>query len=629
MYFFKKKKNGNGTAHAAETGPAPEEQQLIDSLNRFESTCKAWRPGIAEIISELGSISNDTEAEFLAIGTSLQTFAKGCSESSAQASSTVAIFEGGGGFTISAFKYLFEHAHNEVESCAAAISNGTAGMNDLMRRIETILDLRAFLKKLSHSISVLGTLMKIETARVGEAEFSIMTVIVDELAREIEKDGDEIAAAAKAAKASLTAAQVQMAAKMKKFNKDLSVNKEHVRDILNEIDRITMQAKCTCERIKGRASRISPEVGNVISALQYHDICRQQMEHIGEALDEILTKISGMGTMEKDEKIALAAWTNNAIHIQIQQLEHVINETTAAAGNISSHLSKISDIAEAQSEDAGMLVEEEGSGNDRIARVGLELKALSDMLSESKNMALDMGKAVSEVTDAIGSMSKQVANIELISENIGLLALNTIIKVARTGEAGRGLEVLADEIRKISARAKDKITKGSEIINAILGTSSEFKKTLSEELNKELVSTDKVFQQTHHAVQELMDTDAEVVKSLNEISGSTKKLETDIMSLISGLRFAGIIKSRLGTMASGLRTMPAEIEANIPAAAMDTTRGLPQDLDALATRYTMHSERKVHQAALDSIKNDGNSTGSSDKHVAVTGNDLGDNVELF
>lgn len=628
MFFFGKKKNGNGKACPADAGPTPEELKLVESLSRLASVYGTWQPRMADMASELNSVSRDTEEEFLAIGASLQNFFKGCSASSSQASSAAAIFEGNDGLGISGFKDLFSHAHAEVESCAAAIAGGISGMDDLMQRIETILELRDFLKKLAHSISVLGTLMRIETARVGESEFNIMTSIVDELAQEIERDGTDIASSAKSARTSLTASRNKMSARIEKFNKDLSANREHVHGIMQELDMMIMQAKFACERIKGRASQISPEVGNVISALQYHDICRQQMEHVGEALGELAAKLSGAGAAGNDEGIALARRAHKVLHIQIRQLEHVIAETAASAESISSHLSRISDIAQAQAEDANLLLEEEDSGSDRIAGIGSELEALSGMLAENKTMVMDMGQAVSDVTATIGGMSRQVANIRMISDNISLLALNTIIKVARTGESGRGLEVLADEIRKISTNAEAEIAKGSGTINAILDTSSQFKRTLSEELEQELVSTEAVFRETRSAVEELMKTDAAMVQLLAEISGGTKKLETEIMELISGIRFADIIKSKLGSIASALKTMLNEIETLMPETADEDPAEPAPELNDLAGRYTMHSERKVHQAALDRIDG-GNGSASAGGHAAAAANDLGDNVELF
>ncbi|MBI3592432.1 MAG: hypothetical protein HY099_02955, partial [Nitrospirae bacterium] len=77
---------------------------------------------------ELISISRDTEDEFLAVGVNLQSFSNGCIENSSSASSIVTMMEDGSGLNINAFKELFEHAHNKVESCAAAISQGIRGM---------------------------------------------------------------------------------------------------------------------------------------------------------------------------------------------------------------------------------------------------------------------------------------------------------------------------------------------------------------------------------------------------------------------------------------------------------------------------------------------------------------------
>ena len=626
MYFFRRKERSNGSGHGALAAAAPEESPESVFLSRFEPVCRAWQPRIIRMAEELNSTSKDTENDFLTLGESLQFFSKGCSENSSRASSIVKTVEDGAGFNIAGFKSLFESAHNKAGSCVALISNGIADMINLKAKTDSILELKAFLKKLAHSISVLGTLMKIETARVRQDEFNVMTSVVDDLAREIEQENNEMETSVKAARSRLTASGEKMSSSIEKFSADLAAGKGHVQGILEEMDRMIMQSKWACSRIEGRAAQISPEVGKVVSALQCHDICRQQMEHVGDVLKDIAAKASILHTLEENEKILFARWTADALRVQISQLGHVIEVTAKSSEEISSHLSRISDLTGAQAEEAALILEEEESGGNRIARIGSELESLSRMLEENRTMVMDMGNAISEATAALGELSRRVANLEMISENINLLALNTIVKVARTGNEGRGLEVLAGEIRKLSVHAKDEISKGALIIKGILADSTEFRETLAGKLEGELSGTEEIFRQTRSAVQELMEADASFMKSLNEISADTKNLESDIMRLVSGTNFDTIIKERLGRTISELRAMLEEIGYDIPAVEGLDAPGKPQGFDDLVSRYTMHSEREVHEAALGSAKGNGN--GSSMECVAA-GSDLGDNVELF
>lgn len=628
MNLFKIWKKGNGIpddAPAAAVAP-PAEDPLNNLINKIEPVYREWQRRIMEMTTELDTVSKETENEFLAIGESLQSFSRGCSENSSSASSVVKMLDGGGGFNADRFKSLIGHAHHKVESCAAAISNGISGMDDLKSRTDSILELKEFLKKLAHSISVLGTLMKIETARVGEDEFNIMTSIVDELSQEIERENEEIAVSTKTARLSLISSGEKMSSEIKKFNKDLVANRERIKNILEELDKMIMQSKLACERIENRASQFPPEVGKVVSALQYHDICRQQMEHISDSLEEISGKITSLSMMPPEEKILFNKWAVNALRIQILQLENVIAETAASAQDISSHLSRISGLAGAQTEDARLILEEDETGSRRIAKISQEFEALSNMLSKSETMIVDMNNAISGATGIIGNMSKQVLNIEMISENINLLALNTIVKVARTGDSGRGLEVLAGEIRKLSINAKNEITRGSETIKDILNISANFKKTLSDELAAVLASTDEMLQQTKDAIKELLSTDESLMESINEISGNTKNLESEIFRLISGIKFGEIIKTRMGKIVSELRSLLSELDKIVPVGG-DGLDFTSPELKELEKRYTMHSERKVHEAALTSISGTGSRT-SGDK-IAAANDDLGDNVELF
>lgn len=87
------------------------------------------------------------------------------------------------------------------------------------------------------------------------------------------------------------------------FEHELGSAKTRVRHILEEIDKIANQAKWLCERINSRAYKISPELGEVVAAIQFHDITRQQIEHVSEVMHEINEKCLILILVTKKENI--------------------------------------------------------------------------------------------------------------------------------------------------------------------------------------------------------------------------------------------------------------------------------------------------------------------------------------
>jgi Methyl-accepting chemotaxis protein (MCP) signaling domain. len=93
---------------------------------------------------------------------------------------------------------------------------------------------------------------------------------------------------------------------------------------------------------------------------------------------------------------------------------------------------------------------------------------------------------IGETTSALGGMSARTNSIKAISDNMNLLAINAIIKVARSGAAGHGLGVCAEEISKQSKNAKDKIAHGAKTINDVLVSSSNYTESLAVRLKEQV-----------------------------------------------------------------------------------------------------------------------------------------------
>jgi len=325
------------------------------------------------------------------------------------------------------------------------------------------------------------------------------------------------------------------------------------------------------------------------------------------------------------------------VRIQVSQLEQVIGETAAAAEGISAHLTRISDLSDAQAEDTNIILEEEESGSRKTEKIMAELEALLKLNARCKAMTTGMINAVSDASTRIGTMSEHVSNIVAISDSISMLAINALINVARTGDSGRTLAVLADKIRSLSEQAKVEIAKGAEIINAILTKTTDFKSTLSASLHQQLLIADQIGEESRAAVPELIAADKALIISMSEIAKTTNRLRTDIERLVTGIRFADTIRTGLGESAAQLRTVLQEVDAAVPDVVGAVYKDLSADFKDLTRRYTMESEREVHEAVVAGARSDASGAVAAGvvpakKPVAPARPaeaGLGDNVELF
>jgi methyl-accepting chemotaxis protein len=600
----------------------------------FLAKSRSWHMTFSDLARELIEISKNTENEFLAIGSNLHAIADGCNGISARAGSLVRADEGSGGFSVEKFEQLFRKAIESTGVCAAAIPTGLVEMASLKDRLEEIAGLRTYLEGLSRTITVIGVLTRIETARLEGTDFNTMTTVVDDLAQQIAQSTASIASSAADAKTSIEEISNKMVEELEAYKMEATQAGEHINDILSEMNEMKMRCGWACKRIDGRSGQMIPEIGEIVMALQSHDITRQQMEHVAHTLQDAAGKVEGMAEATDSEMGSLKKWVDDVLRIQLLQLDDVIAKTAAAAGAISGHLSRISDLSEAQAEDSSLILEEEESGKLRIERIMAEMDALMSLNARCKAMTTDMLRAVSDASGRVGTMSEHVANIVSISDNISLLAMNALIKVARTGDAGRALAVLADKIMSLSLQAREEIGKGTEKINSILASTAEFRDTLSGSLMKHLATADNLGEESRAAAPELIAADKAMIGSIDEIAKTTNDLKADIGQLVSNIRFDETIKTGIGAVVLKLRAVHGDIVETIPDVAGITPQAPTAHLDELAKRYTMESEREAHNAVVEEAHRltgpaADESAGKNGRAKGKTQEEIGENVELF
>lgn len=187
-----------------------------------------------------------------------------------------------------------------------------------------------------------------------------------------------------------------------------------------------------------------------------------------------------------------------------QQLSVLTEEISASIGEVSTNTNKqscdfqkitnklthFSEKVNLIKDNVGAIKEDISIINDKSV-IGTEnIEQLNDGIIGVNESFDKFGMSIEYIKGDMKNVSEIINIINGISEQINLLAFNAAIEAASAGEAGRGFNVIASEVRKLSDRSKESaqninkiITRLTKVINKLVEESANMDKELEKQKN--------------------------------------------------------------------------------------------------------------------------------------------------
>lgn len=604
----------------------------IDAIHEplvTRETLAGWLKMVISSSDRLRVVAATTEGDFLSIGARMQDFYQRSTEITAMAHSLVVSVSGEEcqmlidrlrHMMVDMETYLVIARKQSHESCTAL-----ARVLDL---IDGVSEPLASFNKMTKTLRMLGVSTKIESSRLGEMGIGFQTLAMDveKLSQLVSDKSCRIMGHRQLLASMITGnlhvvrqSEAMQDAQMKGVIADTSHNLEEL---------VAVNSRCNSfgSLVASVSGEVSRDIGEVVSSMQMHDMTRQQIEHIVEALERLSASLEESSSSEStaENLRGLVVEAGDVCELQSAQLRFSTSELYRATESI---ISNLRDVAAKQAQLMADTLNISGvsasGGGSFMDAMSLGLGTITSVLAKCTESGNGISATLASVTDTMQEVGGFVTDIEQIGSAIDLIAFNAQIKAAHTGHEGAALGVLAEAIKRLSV---DAITQ-AEAVSGILyeinnSTGSVYCDAENEIRNlSDLLNT--MGNDLSVILEALGSMNNELVKLLASLSESVASLKDDIEETTLGINVhESIDKTTCEVMAELDRIVKQSRECE-PASSEFIS-----NLHHMEDRYTMESERYIHE----SIARKRSGQGRVEKLQTVIANAdsrFDDNVELF
>lgn len=595
------------------------------------SVFSGWNQLVIPSIEILQRMAGTTEDEFLQLGSQLQSFYQRSSEISALANQLVDVIAGD---RLSMLTSRLQQMMADMESYLAESRARSGAGCATLEQVQCLLDevsqpLEGF-QKMNKTLRMLSISTKIESSRLGElgSGFSNLAMDVEKLSHQVNEKSADIIAHRQLLSSLISTNLSHVHSNERSQNAEVKESLDAAAASLQELQSLNDRCVSLGAMVAAASADVSANISEIVASQQFHDITRQQIEHVVEALERLKTNLAavGSGAGQVNAGIELVMEAGDVCELQEAQLRFAAAELYTAVGSILENLRDVARKQDAMSHETMAVAGVAGSGGGSFVegmqnRMSSVTSVLADCAATDRELAVTM----KNVAATIEQITSFVGDIEDIGSEIDLIALNSQIKAAHTGREGAALGVLAEAIKRLS----DEAVRQTEAVSATL--------TNIQAATEHIVSDSESSEEGGSAhiaameaeLSEILQTlalmNSDMVALVSSLGDRVRMLSEDIEQATTGIDVHERTKQQADQVLGHLERIVAHARELAPA-----SNEFKQNLKHMEERYTMESERHIHEAIARKrgvhIVSDVSAVSTA---VPRAESEFGDNVDLF
>ena len=278
-----------------------------------------------------------------------------------------------------------------------------------------------------------------------------------------------------------------------------------------------------------------------------------------ECVNKLGRLMDGCGEATTDQVRLASAELQQAQHLFRDAIEKLIASFTGLNEGVRSQQRLVLKITTGSDGDG-----ESGSGVDThfaafFADTTTILQHFVDSTVESSRIAMYLVERMDAIQEQISEVQGLLREIDSISKQTNLLALNAAIEAARAGEAGRGFAVVADEVRDLSGRTRQFSQQIRDKIALVCAAVHCAEESINKVASQDMTSVMQSKRDVENAMVKVGALSHGMTVAASDLARITEQVERDVNTAVTTLQFQDIVMQLLEHVQKRLNGIDAAV----------------------------------------------------------------------